>query len=139
MKGPWSRIGFWIVGYGLLLVAWIGGNPPGSAPDEPQHHIKAVGVAYGHRYATRQFYANIPTSYEVCQLLSVAGVCGQVLSMAEIMDDQPFLPERQPVFQRILVLVLPPPSLSPDNQFSLPGKLHPRCIWRFRKQKADSG
>jgi hypothetical protein len=45
-----QRLGLilWLLGYGLLVVAWVGGNPPGSAPDEPQHHIKAVGVAYGH-------------------------------------------------------------------------------------------
>jgi hypothetical protein len=41
-----SRL-LWLGGYGLLLAAWVGGNPPGAAPDEPGHHVKAVGVAYG--------------------------------------------------------------------------------------------
>src|SRR5687767_196350 len=37
----------WLVGYALLLAAWIGGNPPGAGPDEPAHHIKAVAAAHG--------------------------------------------------------------------------------------------
>ena len=37
-----------LVGYGLLLLAWVVANPPGSAPDEPAHHVKAVATAHGH-------------------------------------------------------------------------------------------
>lgn len=29
------------------MAAWVGANPPGSAPDEPAHHIKAVASALG--------------------------------------------------------------------------------------------
>ena len=36
-----------IAGYGLLLMAWSGANPPGSGPDEPAHHVKAVATASG--------------------------------------------------------------------------------------------
>ncbi len=48
-----------------------------------------VGVAYGHRYATRQFYADIPDSFDVCHLLSVAGVCGRVVSSAGLTMKEP--------------------------------------------------
>jgi hypothetical protein len=33
------------VGYLLLGMAWLGSNPPGAAPDEPDHLVKALGVA----------------------------------------------------------------------------------------------
>lgn len=36
-----------VAGYGLLMAAWVGANPPGSAPDEPAHHVKAVASALG--------------------------------------------------------------------------------------------
>src|SRR5205807_2020893 len=28
-------------------MAWVGANPPGSAPDEPAHYVKAIAVAHG--------------------------------------------------------------------------------------------
>jgi hypothetical protein len=40
-------VAVWLAGYGLLLLAWVGANPPGSAPDEPAHHVKAVATAGG--------------------------------------------------------------------------------------------
>ena len=33
--------------YALLVVAWIGGNPPGASPDEQAHYVRALGVASG--------------------------------------------------------------------------------------------
>jgi hypothetical protein len=41
------------VAYFLLGLAWLGSNPPGAAPDEPDHLVKAVGVGrldIGSRY-----------------------------------------------------------------------------------------
>ena len=40
-----------------------------------------VGVAYGYRYATRQFEGVIPPSNGPCHMLSVGGVCGEVVGM----------------------------------------------------------
>jgi hypothetical protein len=34
-------------GYALLLVAWIGGNPPFAGPDETGHYIRALSVGAG--------------------------------------------------------------------------------------------
>src|SRR5258708_11118343 len=34
-------------GFLLLALAWVVGNPPGSAPDEPEHYIRALSVGNG--------------------------------------------------------------------------------------------
>ena len=36
-----------VFGYGLLVIAWTFGNPPFTAPDEPAHYIRALGVGNG--------------------------------------------------------------------------------------------
>ncbi len=36
-----------VAGLGLFLAAWVGANPPGAAPDEAAHLVKAVGTAMG--------------------------------------------------------------------------------------------
>jgi hypothetical protein len=41
---PWLLLAAW----GLLLVAWVVGNPPFAAPDETDHYIRAVGISEGH-------------------------------------------------------------------------------------------
>ncbi len=46
-----------------------------------------VGVAYGYRYATRRFEGTLPTKHEPCHMLTVAGVCGEVVGMP--MDERP--------------------------------------------------
>lgn len=33
--------------YLLLIAAWVGGNPPGAAPDEPAHYVKALAAGGG--------------------------------------------------------------------------------------------
>lgn len=38
-----------------------------------------VVVAYGQRYATRQWRGRVPDSMDVCHMLSVGGVCGEVV------------------------------------------------------------
>lgn len=45
MRGPaaWAPA-LLSVGYLLLATAWVFGNPPASAPDEPEHYIRAVSV-----------------------------------------------------------------------------------------------
>jgi len=45
-----------------------------------------VGVVFGHRYATRQWRGRIPESIDSCHMLSVGGVCGEVVDMAPEMD-----------------------------------------------------
>jgi hypothetical protein len=37
-----------ILGWALLLAAWVVGNPPFAAPDESDHYIRAVGISEGH-------------------------------------------------------------------------------------------
>lgn len=36
-----------LLGFALLLAAWVGGNPPGASPDEPASVVKALGAAQG--------------------------------------------------------------------------------------------
>lgn len=45
-----------------------------------------LGVVFGHRYATRQWRGRIPNNIESCHLLSVGGVCGEVVDMAPDME-----------------------------------------------------
>ncbi len=41
-----------------------------------------VGMVYGRRYATRQFEGAIPDNTCICHILSVGGVCGEVVGMS---------------------------------------------------------
>lgn len=36
-----------VAGYGLLIAAWVLANPPGSAPDEPAHYVRAIAAGEG--------------------------------------------------------------------------------------------
>lgn len=48
MRVPrWVAVLSFILGLGFLLAAWVFGNPPGAAPDEPSHYVRAVGAASG--------------------------------------------------------------------------------------------
>jgi hypothetical protein len=40
---PWLVV----LAYLLLVAAWLGANPPGAAPDEPAHYVKALGAGAG--------------------------------------------------------------------------------------------
>jgi hypothetical protein len=40
---PWLLI----AAYALLSAAWVFGNPPGAAPDEPSHYLKALAAGRG--------------------------------------------------------------------------------------------
>ncbi len=40
---PWLLV----LAYLVLITAWVGANPPGAAPDEPAHYIKALGAGGG--------------------------------------------------------------------------------------------
>jgi len=46
-----------------------------------------VGAAFGHRYATRQYEGTVPDVLPLFDMLSQAGVCGQVVSASEKMRD----------------------------------------------------
>ncbi len=46
-----------------------------------------VGVAFGHRYATQQYEGTVPGVQNEYDMLSQAGVCGQVVSGAERMRE----------------------------------------------------
>ncbi len=50
-----------------------------------------VGVAYGRRYATRQWRGIIPKDPLVCHMLSVAGLCGQVVDAVDSMREPTLL------------------------------------------------
>lgn len=46
-----------------------------------------VGVAFGQRYATRQYEGIIPEDLSTCHMLSVGGVCGRVVGKAPMMGE----------------------------------------------------
>ncbi len=45
-----------------------------------------VGMAYGYRYATRQFEGTVPAGHDPCHMLCIGGVCGEVVGMASEME-----------------------------------------------------
>lgn len=45
--GRTLRWAFAGIGYGLLLAAWVFASPPGAAPDEPAHSVRALAAAAG--------------------------------------------------------------------------------------------
>jgi hypothetical protein len=50
-----------VVAYVLLVIAWIFGNPPGSAPDETAHYLKALSVARGEPIGRRPGISPLPS------------------------------------------------------------------------------
>lgn len=50
----WRTATLFVVPYVVLMLAWAFSNPPGAAPDEPGHLVKAIGMArldIGKKYA----------------------------------------------------------------------------------------
>ena len=47
---PAAALALLLASYALLAVAWVMGNPPGSAPDEGDHYMRALAVASGDLY-----------------------------------------------------------------------------------------
>lgn len=43
-REAWRWAALFLVPYLLLGVAWVASNPPGAAPDEPDHLVKAIGM-----------------------------------------------------------------------------------------------
>lgn len=46
-----------------------------------------IGVVYGDRYATRQWRGMVPSAFGPCHMLSVGGVCGEVIDSTDTMSD----------------------------------------------------
>jgi hypothetical protein len=46
LKRSWWLAAAFVLPYFLLGVAFVGSNPPGAAPDEPDHFVKALGVGH---------------------------------------------------------------------------------------------
>ena len=46
-----------------------------------------IGVVYGHRYATRRWHGIIPAGMGPCHILSVGGVCGEVVDIVADIED----------------------------------------------------
>ncbi|HET6953313.1 MAG TPA: DUF2142 domain-containing protein [Acidimicrobiales bacterium] len=42
--GAWRWAALFVLPYLLVAVAWVFSNPPGAAPDEPDHLVKAIGM-----------------------------------------------------------------------------------------------
>lgn len=42
---PWKTAVAFVVPYLILMLAWAFANPPAAAPDEPDHLVKAIGMA----------------------------------------------------------------------------------------------
>jgi len=47
---PAAALALLLASYALLAVAWVMGTPPGSAPDEGDHYMRALAVASGDLY-----------------------------------------------------------------------------------------
>lgn len=45
-----------------------------------------IGVVFGNRYATRQWRGRVPATMNVCHMLSVGGVCGEVVDTSPTMS-----------------------------------------------------
>src|SRR4051794_36842571 len=43
-KRAWAVPAAILAAWGLLLAAWVVGNPPFAGPDEPDHYVRAVGA-----------------------------------------------------------------------------------------------
>ncbi|MET3806571.1 hypothetical protein ABIB25_003587 [Nakamurella sp. UYEF19] len=43
--GHWGSAGVFVVPYLILMLSWAFSNPPGAAPDEPDHLVKAIGMS----------------------------------------------------------------------------------------------
>jgi hypothetical protein len=59
-RRPYATAALFVLPYLILMVAWAGSNPPGSAPDEPDHLVKALGVARLH--IGTAFHGTVPDS-----------------------------------------------------------------------------
>lgn len=73
----WSRFGrgspvVLLAAYGLLAVAWLFGNPPGAAPDEPAHYVKALGAGGGDIFGRRLSTTLTATSAGVAPSLTIS-------------------------------------------------------------------
>jgi hypothetical protein len=44
-RRPAAWAALFVLPYLVLMLAWAGSNPPGAAPDEPDHLVKALGMA----------------------------------------------------------------------------------------------
>ena len=81
-----SRVRLAVAGYGLLLAAWVVGNPVFAAPDEWSHYLRAVAIAHG------RLLGDVPASYH-----------------------DPHLDPRQEAWVRQAVReITVPPGMSPD-------------------------
>lgn len=49
-----------LAAYALLLAAWVVGDPPGMAPDEPAHYRKAVALGQGQLLGVPATYRHLP-------------------------------------------------------------------------------
>lgn len=45
IRSPWLIAGLFVLPYLLLMLAWAFSNPPGAAPDESSHLVKALGMS----------------------------------------------------------------------------------------------
>lgn len=43
--GAWKAATLFVIPYLILMLAWAFSNPPAAAPDEPDHLVKAIGMA----------------------------------------------------------------------------------------------
>lgn len=55
LRGPYGVAALFVAPFFILMLTWAGSNPPGAAPDERDHLVKALGVAHldiGRPYTT---------------------------------------------------------------------------------------
>ncbi|MBJ7608963.1 MAG: DUF2142 domain-containing protein [Candidatus Dormibacteraeota bacterium] len=49
-----------VIAYMVFGIAWVFTNPPGFAPDEPEHYVKAIGIAHGEVRGDPAPYTQLP-------------------------------------------------------------------------------
>jgi Predicted membrane protein (DUF2142) len=54
LRGPNAVAALVVAAFVLLGTAWLVGNPPGAAPDEPAHYLKALAAGHGELYLGRK-------------------------------------------------------------------------------------
>ena len=63
MRAPSMRVpALVILAYAALVIAWVFSNPPFAAPDEPDHYVRAIGLAGGQLIGEPADYPQPPNS-----------------------------------------------------------------------------
>jgi hypothetical protein len=68
-RRPWVLAALVVIPYLILMLTWVFSNPPGAAPDEPSHLVKALGMAsldIGTKFTGTSTGGNCPATEGQC-------------------------------------------------------------------------